>query len=85
MPTAQYVRKPVTFTAIQYDGTNHAEVIAFCPLCSYDGSTLTFDDPATPDSIKIAASHWVMANEVGRFMPYSAPDFLNFYAPAPAK
>jgi uncharacterized protein CbrC (UPF0167 family) len=84
MPTAEYVRRPVVFTAIQYDGTNHDEVIAFCPWCEYDGATLRFNDPSTPDvGVKIDVSHWVMANEVGTWMPYLAPDFLNYYTIAP--
>ena len=77
MAREKYKKKPEVWYAVQYDGTNHAEVIEFCPDCVYDEETekLTF----AAGMIVVDPTAWVMEDAARVFRVMSNNDFIVFF------
>jgi hypothetical protein len=73
----KYKKKPEEYYALQYDGTNHADIIAFCPECIYDAESkkLIFQGVITVDP-----TSWVLQDIAGAFRIMTDSQFISYFA-----
>jgi hypothetical protein len=82
---ALYRKKPVIVEAIQYDGTNFAEIQEFCIkeiICHYGSRNLQPKCIIIPDSTKnitININDWIIKNMNGEFESCDSDTFERIY------
>lgn len=76
MAKVKYKKKPETYDCIQYDGSNTAEIIAFCPLCAVHTPTGTL---MLNRAIIIDPTSWVMQDLGGNFSVMINAQFIAFF------
>lgn len=93
----RYIQKLVTVEAVQFDGKNHDEVVAFCKDCICDGEKLRFpymemeggppawmnsEDFKRMTTIDIVPGSWIAKGADGYFYPCGT-NFLDSHEPIP--
>lgn len=80
MAKKKYKKKPEVYYAIQYDGTNNAEMTAFCSECVYDTNQgkLLFRG-----SITVNPTDWIMQDNAGMFTLMIDEQFNAYFDLAP--
>ena len=73
-----YRQKLLTFEALEYTGSNHEEMMAFCPSLKYVGGKLLMT--VGPEDVEITTGSWIQKGPAGNFAPCTS-DFLLFYEP----
>ena len=76
---AKFRRKPITVEAIQWNGNNLDEVIAFLGTKTYGefaGSVLVETPKA---SLTVAVGNWIIKGADGEFYPCNPGDFERTY------
>lgn len=74
MAKKKYKKKPEVFYAIQYDGTNSAEMIAFCSQCSVVDGKLLFGPGMTVDP-----TSWIMSDNANVFTMMTNEQFVVYF------
>jgi len=78
MAKKKYKKKPEVYYALQYDGTNAAEMVAFCPQCRYDDANdkLYF----AGDVVVVEPTSWVMYDNAMVFSVMGDEQFKAFFS-----
>jgi hypothetical protein len=76
MARAKYKQKPQFWYAVQYSGTNDAEMLAFCPQCAYDEEQqkLLFN------LLIVTPTNWVLEDMAGVFSMMIDSQFKAFFS-----
>ena len=75
MPVTTFTKKVEVVTAIEYDGTNHEEIISFCPDVQWNEDTQTLYFYA----LIVHQGEWIAKDVVGVYSLQS--HFLTYYKP----
>jgi hypothetical protein len=77
MAKHKYKKRPEFYYAIQYDGTNEAEIVQFCPECIYDAAQdkLFFYKSV----VLMQPSEWVVQDNGGNFTMMTDEQFNAFF------
>lgn len=77
MAKRKYKKKPEFWYAIQYDGTNAVEMVAFCPGLRYDdvSGQLWFND-----IVVVVPTSWVLQDIAGVFSVMTDAAFTAFFS-----
>jgi hypothetical protein len=78
---ATYRALPVVVEALQWTGSNTAEVLAFCPKARFVGSSLVVETLEGPLRVELYA--WLLKGSVGEFWPVRDGVFGRKYEPVP--
>jgi hypothetical protein len=81
MPVQTYQKKADVSEAIQYDGTNQDEIIAWCPIAKKQGQKFVLHMPGFGAPIEVPVNAWVVKDIAGMFTPFAAEAFLLYYEP----
>lgn len=81
MAKKKYRKKAEVFYAMQYDGTNAAEMIEFCPQCIYDES----EGKLSLNTIVVDPGSWVMSDNAGIFTIMVNEQFIAYFDLAPVQ
>lgn len=73
MAKQKYKQKPLFWQCIQYDGTNAAELVAFCGQCAYVDGKLLFND------IPVSPTNWILQDNAGVFTMMIDSQFVAFF------
>lgn len=77
MSPTKWRKKPVVIEAIQYTGTNYAELKDFCP--SLEPSRVNPYIPTLEGDMTVSASDWVIKGVQGEFYPIKDSIFRETY------
>lgn len=70
----RYKQRLGVVEAIQYSGNNSAEVIAWCPYASVNGSNISLSIPGQ-SAVTIVANEWIIRTSKNVYVPGRAVDF----------
>ena len=76
MAKQKYKQKPLFWNCIQYDGTNAAELVGFCPMCVYDEvqQKLLFM------GMIVEPTSWILQDNAGHFSMQIDSQFNAFFS-----
>jgi hypothetical protein len=75
MAKQKYKKKPEVYYAIQYDGTNNAEMTEFCPQCVYD----TNQGKLIFNLMVVDPTMWIMSDNAGIFTIMMNDQFIAYF------
>lgn len=86
----KFRKKPVVIEAVQFGGSNYAEVREFCPTLSVtgiddEGAEYTRANPIVPTlegPLLLRAGWWLVRGVQGEFYPVKPSIFAQTYEPA---
>jgi hypothetical protein len=73
MARQKYKQKPLFWNCIQYDGSNAAEIVAFCNQCSVSDGQLLFM------GMIVEPTNWILEDNAGRFSMQINSQFQVFF------
>ena len=73
MARTKYKQMPLFWYCTQYDGTNQAEMVAFCPQCIYADGRLAFM------GMTMSPTDWILEDQGGIFSMMVDSQFVAFF------